>query len=174
MQMPLREASTILIQKFNSLEKVGITTSSSCTTPPREIANKSPFNYKANLNDRDKEIEDLRNQIKLLKQKQKERDTQEQPKHTENKEEHPEPKKQPSGLRLRRPYSNQHRSVKGTEFRSRTNANTFKLQRTITNALGYKSDPSGNAVNLSKQWFCFDIHKLLNKNLIFIPTSKRQ
>ena len=50
-------------------------------------------NYKANLNDRDKEIEDLRNQIKLLKQKQKERDTQEQPKHTENKEEHPEPKK---------------------------------------------------------------------------------
>ena len=40
--------------------------------------------------DRDKEIEDLRNQIKLLKQTQKERDTQEQ--HTENKDEHPEPK----------------------------------------------------------------------------------
>ena len=35
---------------------------------------------------------DLKNQIKLLKQNQKERDTQEQPKHTENKEEHPEPK----------------------------------------------------------------------------------
>ena len=42
--------------------------------------------------DRDKEIEDLRNRIKLLKQTQKERDTQEQPKHTENKNEHPEPK----------------------------------------------------------------------------------
>ena len=39
--------------------------------------------------DRDKEIEDLRNQTKLLKQNQKEHDTQEQPKHTENKEEHP-------------------------------------------------------------------------------------
>ena len=42
--------------------------------------------------DRDKEIEDLRNQIKLLKQNQKESDKQEQPKHKENKEEHPEPK----------------------------------------------------------------------------------
>ena len=42
--------------------------------------------------DRDKEIEDLRNRIKLLKQTQKERDAQEQPKHTENKDEHPEPK----------------------------------------------------------------------------------
>ena len=42
--------------------------------------------------DSDKEIEDLRNQIKLLKQNQKARDTQEQSKHTENKEEHPEPK----------------------------------------------------------------------------------
>ena len=42
--------------------------------------------------DRDKETEDLGNQIKLLKQNQKERDTQEQPKHTEIKEEHPEPK----------------------------------------------------------------------------------
>ena len=31
---------------------------------------------------RDKKIEDLRNQIKLLKQRQKEHDTQEQPKHT--------------------------------------------------------------------------------------------
>ena len=45
--------------------------------------------------DKDKEIEDLRNQIKLLKQNQKERDTQEQPKHTEKKEEHPKPKNIP-------------------------------------------------------------------------------
>ena len=43
-------------------------------------------------NHRDKQIENLRNQIILLKQNQKEQDTQEQPKHTENKEEHPEPK----------------------------------------------------------------------------------
>ena len=51
-----------------------------------------PSTTKQTSTDRDKEIEDLRNQIKLLKQNQKERDTQEQPKHTENKEEHPEPK----------------------------------------------------------------------------------
>ena len=94
-----------------------------------------PSTTKQTSTDRDKEIEDLRNQIKLLKQNQKEHDTQEQPKHTENKEEHLEPKKHPGGLRLRRPYSNQHRSVKGTEFRSRNNANTFKPQRIITNAL---------------------------------------
>ena len=51
-----------------------------------------PLTAKQTSTDRDKEIEDLRNQIKLLKQNQKESDTQEQPKHKENKEEHPEPK----------------------------------------------------------------------------------
>ena len=33
-----------------NIGKVGITTSRSWTTPPLEIANKSPFNYKANIN----------------------------------------------------------------------------------------------------------------------------
>ena len=93
--------------------------------------------------------------------------------YTENKEEHPKPKKHPGGLHLRRSYSNQHRSVKGTKFHARNNAHTFKLQRTITNALRYKSDPSGNVVNLSKHSFSFDTYKLLNKNLNFIPTSER-
>ena len=51
-----------------------------------------PSTTKQTSTDRDKEIEDLRNQINLLKQNQKERGMQEQPKHTENKEEHPEPK----------------------------------------------------------------------------------
>ena len=51
-----------------------------------------PSTAKQTSTDRDKEIEDLRNQIKLLKQNQKEHDTQEQPKHTKNKEEYPEPK----------------------------------------------------------------------------------
>ena len=85
----------------------------------------------------------------------------------------PSQKTHPSGLCLRRPYSNQHRSVKGTEFRTRNNANTFKLQRTITNALKYVSDSSGNVVNLSKHSFSSDTYKLLNKDLNFIPTSKK-
>ena len=59
---------------------------------PGKSPTRVPSTTKQTLTDRDKEIEDLRNQIKLLKQNQKERDTQEQPKHTENKEEHPEPK----------------------------------------------------------------------------------
>ena len=100
-----------------------------------------------------------------MKQNQKERDTQEQPKHTENREEHLEPKKHP--------YSNQHRSFKGTEFRTRNNANTFKQQRIITSALRYKAEPSGNVKNSSKHSCSFDTYKLLNKNLNFIPTLKR-
>ena len=55
---------------------------------PRRV----PATTKQTSTDRDTEIEDLRNQIKLLKQNQKESDTQEQPKNTENKEEHPDPK----------------------------------------------------------------------------------
>ena len=51
-----------------------------------------PSTTKRASTDRDKETEDLRNQIKLLKRNQKVRDTQEQPKHAENKEEHHEPK----------------------------------------------------------------------------------
>ena len=49
-----------------------------------------PSSTKQTSTDRDKEIEDLRNKIKLLKQDQREHDT--QTKHTENKKEHPEPK----------------------------------------------------------------------------------
>ena len=64
----------------------------SYTIPQQEITNKSPSTSKQISTDRDQEIEDLRNQIKLLKQNQKEHDTQEQPKHTENKEKHPQPK----------------------------------------------------------------------------------
>ena len=37
--------------------------------------------------------------------------------------------------------------VKASEF---CKENTFKLQQIITNALGYKSYPSWNVVNLSK------------------------
>ena len=86
-----------------------------------------PSTTKQTSADRHKQIDDLRNQTKLLKKSQKTHDTQEQAQHSENKEEHHEPKKHPDGLRLRRSYSNQHQSTKGTEFRTRNNANTFKL-----------------------------------------------
>ena len=86
-----------------------------------------PYTTKQTSADRHKQIDDLRNQTKLLKKSQKTHDTQEQPQHSENKEEHHEPKKHPDGLRLWRSYSNQHRFAKGTEFRTRNNANTFKL-----------------------------------------------
>ena len=75
----------------NSLEKAGLTTSSSYTASLQEIINKSPSNTKQTT-DRDKEIEDLRNKIKFLKQNQRQHDTQDQAKHIENKKEHPKPK----------------------------------------------------------------------------------
>ena len=64
----------------NCLEKSGITTSGSYTTPPWEIAYKSPFYYKTTSTNREEENKDLRNKTKLLKQNQKERDSQEHPK----------------------------------------------------------------------------------------------
>ena len=112
---------------------------------------------KAKPNNKDKETGDLRIQIKLI----------------QNSEEHSQPKERPGALRFRRSYSNQHRFVKEAKFCSINNANTFKLLQTITNALRYKSDPSGNFANLPKHSFCFCTYKLLNKNLNFTTTSER-
>ena len=47
-----------------------------------KLTTRVPSTTKQTSTDRDKEIEDLRNRIKLLKQNQKEHDTHEQPKHT--------------------------------------------------------------------------------------------
>ena len=61
----------------NSLEKAAITISSSYTIPAWEITNKRTrafFNTKQTSTNRDKEIEDLRNQIKLLNQNQRQQD----------------------------------------------------------------------------------------------------
>ena len=106
MQMPLREAPTSSIQKFNIWEKQ----TKQISKKNHQLSWKSwnyhihtqhrrgksptrvPSTTKQTSTDRDKEIEDLRNQIKLLKQNQKERDTQEQPKHTENKKNIPSQK----------------------------------------------------------------------------------
>lgn len=53
---------------------------------------RAPSTTKQTTTNRDKEVEDLGNQIKLLEQNQRQHDTQEQPKHIENfKEENPEP-----------------------------------------------------------------------------------
>ena len=183
MQMLLREASTTLIQKFNIWEKQWKQTSKK----NHQLCWKS-WNYYIQLmhntaegNSQQKSLQ-LQNKHQLKKIWRIKLNCWNKTKKNVIRKSNlnilrirkniPSQKKQPSGLRLRRPYSNQHRSVKGTEFRTRNNGNTFKLQRTITNALRYKSDPSGN-VNLSKHSFSFNTYKLLDKNLNFIPTSKR-
>ena len=106
--MPLRGTPISSIQKSNIrekqakqtskknhqlLQKAGITTSSSHTQHHRwKSPTRVPSTTKQTSTDRDKEIEDLRNQIKFLKQNQKEHDTQKQPKHIESKEDHPDPR----------------------------------------------------------------------------------
>ena len=50
---------------------------------------------------------------------------------------------------------------------------TIGIQRAIKSKIRYKSDPSGNVINISKYSFSLDTFKLLNKNLNFVPTPKK-
>ena len=47
------------------------------------------------------------------------------------------------------------------------------MQRAIKSKIRYKSDPSGQVINLSKHSFSLDTFKLLNKNLNFVPITKK-
>ena len=71
------------------------------------------------------------------------------------------------------PAHKQHRNIKCTYLYSTHNGNTIGIQRAIKSKIGYKSDPSGNAINLSKQSFSLYTFKLLNKSLNFVPTPKK-
>ena len=99
-----------------------------------------------------------------MRHNQKEHDSQEEPKHTEIKEEHPKPK------------NVQVASTSGGH--TQTNIDLLKVLNFIQETMQtlrhiqLSIDPSGNVVNLSKHLFSFDMHKLLNKNFNFIPTSK--
>ena len=50
---------------------------------------------------------------------------------------------------------------------------TIGIQQAIKSKIRYKSDPSGNVINISKYSFSLDTFKLLNKNLNFVPTPKK-
>ena len=45
------------------------------------------------------------------------------------------------------------------------NDNFIKLRKTLDNSIGFKSDPTGQVINLSTKTFCKSTFKLLNKNL---------
>ena len=47
------------------------------------------------------------------------------------------------------------------------------MQRVIKSKIRFKSDPSGNVINLSKHLFSLDTLKRLNKNINFVPTPKK-
>lgn len=51
--------------------------------------------------------------------------------------------------------------------------NAVDKRRAIENKIRYRSDPSRNAINLSKYSFFSDILKLLNKNLKLVPKPKK-
>ena len=46
-----------------------------------------------------------------------------------------------------------------------TNNNFIKLRKTLDNTIGFKSDKTGQAINLSTKTFCKSTFKPLNKNL---------
>ena len=75
------------------LKKVGLLHPAHTQHRRGKLPIRVPSTTKQTSADRYKQIEDLRNQTKLLKKSPKKYDTQEQPQHTENKEEHHEPKK---------------------------------------------------------------------------------
>ena len=112
-----------------------------------------PSTTRQTRTDRDKEIEDLRNQIKLLKQNQKKRDTQEQSKHTENKEELPKSKNiqvaSASGGHTQTSID----LLKVLNLVQETMQTLSNCSERLQTHLEYKSDTSGNNVNLSKHVF---------------------
>ena len=64
-------------------------------------------------------------------------------------------------------------SNKCTYLYPRNNGDTIGTQQSIKNKIRYKSDQSGDAINLSKLSFSSDAFKLLNKNLKFVHTLKK-
>ena len=64
-------------------------------------------------------------------------------------------------------------SNKCTYLYPRNNRDTIGIQQSIKNKIRYKSNPSGDAINLSKLSFSSDAFKLLNKNLKFVHTLKK-
>ena len=109
-----------------------------------------PSTTKQTRTDRDKEIEDLRNQIKLLKQNQKKRDTQE---NKEDKEEHPKSKNiqvaSASGGHTQTSID----LLKVLNLVQETMQTLSNCSERLQTHLEYKSDTSGNNVNLSKHVF---------------------
>ena len=112
-----------------------------------------PSTKKQTRTDRDKEIEDLRNQIKLLKQNQKKRDTQEQSKHTENKEEHPKSKNIQVAFASGGHTQTSIDLLKVLNLVQETMQTLSNCSERLQTHLEYKSDTSGNNVNLSKHVF---------------------
>ena len=110
---------------------------------------------------RDKEIKNLKNEIRILKQSQTNSIT-------ENN-----PKKHADGLHTGRPDHKQHRNNTCTYLYPKNNGNAIGMQRAIKSKIRYKSDPLWHVINLSKHSFSLDTFKLLNKNLNFVPTPKK-
>ena len=74
-------------------------------------------------------------------------------------------KKRSNGLYTGWPGHKQHKNNKCTYLYPTNNGNTIGIQRAIKSKIRYKSDQSGNVINLSKYSFTLDTFKLLNKNV---------
>ena len=82
-------------------------------------------------------------------------------------------KKRTRGLQTRWPNRHQHRNNKGKDFARTNNANSNGVQLKMKNMLDYRSDPFVNILNLSNHSCSLNSHKLLIRNLTFVPKPKQ-
>ena len=118
----------------------------------KENKNKSQNKTRQEPSPRHKEIENLKNEIRILKQSQINSITGDNPKNAQVAT-------IPEG--------------QATTTFIQQNRNAIGIQQAIKSKIRYEPDPSEHVINLSKHSFSLDAFKILNKNLNFVPTPKR-
>ena len=83
-------------------------------------------------------------------------------------------KKHGEGLCTKQGPSNiKHRYQRHDELHGANNGHFSKLSRKIKKTAKFRSDPTGNVINLSNYEFSKATYKLLNRNLNFVPTQSK-
>ena len=112
---------------------------------------------------------------KLYKLKHQIKDEQPTKAELQNKSQtyHQQSQKRNVGLYDKQRPARKHQTNYSNQLHRTNYDNVIKIRRTIENSTGLQSDPAGNIINLRKKKFTKDLYKILNKNLIFVPTVKK-
>ena len=93
----------------------------------------------------------------------------------QKKQKHPthvQIQKRVPGLCVSRWPRRKHRTDQRHKLHRTNHDNFIKLWKTLEDTIRFQSYPAGQVINLTTKKFCKDTFKLLNKNLIFVPTQK--